>query len=246
MVANEKGADEVVKISSEKLLLKLLNLDSEDEVLEELKLTGIWEDQSCWKTLGGNDFENNAGIVQNQQALQSAALTEKLINSVDAVLMRAAGEREIDPRGESAPISMAKAAEVFFGIKKGDLAHLDSRKRTELAEQCIALVGTGGKQRMCLSVVDKGEGQGPEWFKNTFLRLGGSYKVDIPFVQGKFSMGGTGVLPYCGNLAFQLIVSKRHPTMLREGESADWGWTITRRNPPAELRYNQKVCKLLS
>jgi len=89
---------------------------------------------------------------------------------------------------------------------------------------------------MCLSIIDTGEGQGPEWFEETFLRLNGKYKTGIPFVQGKFSMGGTGVLPYCGKLAFQLVVSKRHPAMLREGESTDWGWTITRRNPPAEYR----------
>ena len=37
----------------------------------------------------------------------------------------------------------------------------------------------------------------------------GSYKGAVPFVQGRFNMGGTGVLPFCGDdRKMQLIVSR--------------------------------------
>lgn len=62
---------------------------------------------------------------------------------------------------------------------------------------------TGSKQRPCLSFYDAGDGQLPENFPNTFCSLvygtdEGSYKGAVPFVQGRFNMGGTGVLPFCG------------------------------------------------
>ena len=51
-------------------------------------------------------------------------------------------------------------------------------------------------------------------FPSTFCSLiygsdEGSYKGAVPFVQGRFNMGGTGVLPFCGDgRKMQLIVSR--------------------------------------
>lgn len=41
-------------------------------------------------------------------------------------------------------------------------------------------------------------------------------------------MGGTGVLQFCGEQNFQLILSRRHPSL---GQS-DWGFTLVRRMNP--------------
>ena len=73
-------------------------------------------------------------------------------------------------------------------------------------------------------------------FPNTFLSLHRSNKLRIPFVQGKFNAGGTGVLQFCGARNYQLIVSKRHPIAPREEQdsTADlWGFTLVRRLRPA-------------
>jgi hypothetical protein len=61
----------------------------------------------------------------------------------------------------------------------------------------ITLAATGVKGQEgdpCLTIADQGEGQTPRKFPDTFLSLEKSNKLRIPFVQGKFNMGGTGVL----------------------------------------------------
>src|SRR5262249_44388889 len=50
-------------------------------------------------------------------------------------------------------------------------------------------------------------------------------KKNIPFVQGKFNMGSSGVLGYCGLKWFKLIVSRRF-----DGRSP-WGSTLMRKRP---------------
>jgi hypothetical protein len=68
---------------------------------------------------------------------------------------------------------------------------------------------------------------------DTFLSLTKSNKLRIPFVQGKFNMGGTGVFEFCGQYGLQLIITRRNPNILN-GELAhpsdkQWGFTIVRR-----------------
>lgn len=85
-------------------------------------------------------------------------------------------------------------------------------------------------------VVDSGEGQTAASFKDTFLSLTRQNKDDIPFVQGRFNCGGTGVLPFCGESKYQLIVSRRHPScpVVKGDPTKDlWGFTIVRRQRPA-------------
>jgi hypothetical protein len=101
----------------------------------------------------------------------------------------------------------------------------------------ICVVSTGSKTNPCYSIIDKGEGQIPEKFQDTFLSLGKSNKLRIPFVQGKFNQGGTGVLQFCGSHNLQLIISKRHPDIARTEEYVTknkWGFTIIRRDNPSE------------
>ena len=53
----------------------------------------------------------------------------------------------------------------------------------------------------------------------------GSYKGAVPFVQGRFNMGGTGVLPFCGDgRKMQLIVS-RVPSDVAKSPH-EWGFTV--------------------
>ena len=84
-----------------------------------------------------------------------------------------------------------------------------SQRRKELADN-ILLVVTGSKQKPSYSIIDKGEGQTPEDIPNTFLSLVKENKLNVPFVQGRFGMGSTGVLPFCGDKQIQLIISKQN------------------------------------
>src|SRR5436305_447607 len=83
-------------------------------------------------------------------------------------------------------------------------------------------------------VVDNGEGQTPRGVPHTILSLHAGNKNRIPFVQGKFNMGGTGVLEFCGrDRNLQLVVSRRNPALLPRSlehpSDADWSFTVVRR-----------------
>ncbi len=127
----------------------------------------------------------------------------------------------------------------------GLISEWSDKKRTEVARG-ITLAATGYMPRdgnPCFTISDSGEGQTPERMPITLLSLDRSNKLRIPFVQGKFNMGGTGVLQFCGRHNLQLIVSKRNPEIVRrfgtEHESdADWGFTIVRRENPDGRRRN--------
>ena len=215
----------------------LLKAESEAEVEEALRKAGYLEDDAnFWQPFGG--FEMNLNQINNQQSDATAALVEKLINSIDAVLMAECHRAGLDPKGTEAPRTMAKAVEQLFGVKDGRLENLMAKERTALASR-IHFVATGAKPEPCYLVVDSGEGQTPASFKDTFLSLTKQNKDDIPFVQGRFNCGGTGVLPFCGEHKYQLIISRRHPSCLVRADDATgdlWGFTLVRRQRPAPGR----------
>ncbi|MGI9071171.1 MAG: hypothetical protein ACR2JB_07595 [Bryobacteraceae bacterium] len=219
------------------LLDLLLKAEGETEVDEVLKKTGYFKDDSnLWQPFGG--FGMNLNQINNQQSDATAALVEKLINSIDAVLMAECYQAGIDPKGPDAPHTMAEAVERLFKVKDGRLENLTATERTKLAER-IHFVATGTKREPCYLVVDRGEGQTPDSFKDTFLSLTKQNKDDIPFVQGRFNCGGTGVLPFCGEHKYQLIVSRRHASCPARTDDATkdlWGFTIVRRQRPAPGR----------
>ena len=84
------------------------------------------------------------------------------------------------------------------------------------------------KKSPCITVYDFGEGQNPEDFHNTFLSLHRGNKANIHFVQGKYNMGSTGAVVFCGDKKYQLIASKRNLS-LANGSDSSFGFTIVRR-----------------
>lgn len=212
----------------------LLHAESEDEVELVLQEAGFLEhNPDYWRPLGHR--KNNFSMVGNQQTEASAALVEKLVNGIDAVLMSECFKLGLDPEGAKAPTSMAEAVQEFFKVRDGRLDNLVATQRTELAER-IHLIAVGSKEAPCYLVVDKGEGQTPADFPMTFLSLGESNKTRIHFVQGKYNAGGTGVLQFCGKKNYQLIVSRRHPEAPSRPDDATrglWGFTVVRRHRAA-------------
>jgi hypothetical protein len=210
--------------------LRLLQSEAEEEVVAILKEYNFWKDRSAWRSYG--DIQNNRGIVSNQQSSAVAALVEKLVNSIDAILTAECLSRSIDPKSSVAPQSMREAAQLFFDIKDGHIQALDTATRTRLAQR-IQLVACGTKEKPAYIIVDDGEGQSPDEFPDTFLSLVRENKTRIPFVQGKFNMGGTGVLQFAGENSFQLIISKRQPYAPSNSPDKDkWGFTLVRRLYP--------------
>jgi hypothetical protein len=108
----------------EKLCLSLVRSDSERDVVDILKRTGLWESEKNWDDYGDN--ENNFAVIGNQQSAPESAIVEKIINSVDALLMRECLRKEISPTSSDAPRSIIDALQLFFGISQGSLQHWSS------------------------------------------------------------------------------------------------------------------------
>ncbi len=219
-------------MKSKNLCISLARADKGEEVIKILKQAGYWDDPDAWRYYGDN--ENNFAIIGNQQNKPDAALVEKIINSVDAVLMHECLRRGINPESEDAPLSVKDALDKFFDVYNGKLSNLTALKRSEIARN-ILLVATGTKSNPSYAIIDKGEGQTPKKMPETFLSLTRSNKLRIPFVQGKFNMGATGTLQFCSKPNLHLIISKRNPQIagFENDETADlWGFTIIRREDP--------------
>jgi len=213
--------------------LSLAEIDSENDVINILKKYGLWDQESYWQEYGDDPI--NYSTIGNQQSSSDNALVEKLVNSVDAVLTRECLRRGIRPDSKEAPQSIADAQKQFFSIYNGKLSSIDERQRTSLAEN-ILLVATGNKINPSLSIIDKGEGQTPKRTPETLLSLTKDNKSKIPFVQGKFGMGGSGVLRFCSSeYKLQLIISKRTAEIKDQDDTKDlWGVTVVRREDPEE------------
>lgn len=229
------------------LCMLSMKADTEAEVVQLLSAAGYWDDPSVWRYYG--DYENNYNMIGNQQSRPEVALVEKLVNAVDARLMNECLLRGIDPEGPSAPTSIRQAVAEFFEDNPdtstaGLIREWDDARRAEVARgTTFAATGARPKQgHPCFTISDCGEGQTPEMMPRTFLSLTRSNKLRIPFVQGKFNMGGTGVLEFCGRHNLQLILTRRNPSIsdrsLQHPSDTQWGFTIVRREVPTGGRRN--------
>ena len=211
----------------EKIFWELYNADSESEVEKIIKKNPIFHDNGNWKPYGGN--KGNFGTFESQQNHPVPALIEKITNSIDATLIKECKLYGLDPKSSDAPKSMSEAVEIFYGVKNGEIGELTNTERRELAEN-IQIIATGDKKQPSITIFDMGEGQLPNEFENTFLSLHKNNKASIQFVQGKYNMGSTGAVVFCGEKKYQLIASKRNKE-LNNGVDSEIGYTLVRRHP---------------
>ena len=233
-----------------KLCLSLLRADHEKDVVAILKKHNLWDDRSLWRLYG--DKEGNFAQAGNQASLAEAALVEKVVNCVDSRLMCECLLQGINPESDQAPSSVRDAVATFFEGRRskadeaGTLINWDKVKRTEQS-RFITIAATGDKptrgrttKKMCLTIVDQGEGQSANRLPRTILSLNEKNKQRIRFVQGKFNMGGSGALRFCGDLGLQLVVSRRHPKLAEHERDTDltadkWAFAIVRREEPSNM-----------
>lgn len=214
-------------LSREKLFFELFNAQIEKAVDQIITQNGYLSNPDNWHPLDGN--KSNFGIIENQQSSPIAALIEKITNSIDAILMRQCIEADINPKSDKSPKNMDEAIKSFYNknssnyYKNWDL----SSNRKKQSEE-IQIIADGPRGETSLIVYDNGEGQHPEKFKDTFLSLLKGNKSEIPFVQGKYNMGGTGAIVFCGKKSYQLIGSRRF------NKSGNFGFTLIREHPFTE------------
>jgi hypothetical protein len=210
---------------TEELFWKIYNSkDEEDLDLVIASNPDIFK-QDNWKPLGAND--SNYSIVKNQQSNPIAALIEKITNGIDAILTKRCLESGIVPSSQDAPQSMEEALNKFFPSNKN--WDIGSNRRKQAEDLQVIADGKGPRKGnnfpTSVIIYDNGEGQHPQDFENTFLSLIRGNKNSIRFVQGKYNMGGSGAIVFCGKKRYQLIASKRF-----DG-SGEFGFTLVREHP---------------
>ena len=209
---------------------RLLDAESEADVQTLVASLPEMANDKNWRPLDGR--ETNFNVTSNQASDGGKALTELMTNMVDAVLMKHALQKGIDPKGRKAPATMHEAVDQLIKkLRGGKLTSLESKDPwlRHFAQSNLIIGVTGARSKRkglpCYTFVDNGEGQHPDAFENSFLSLSTGNKKDIPFVQGRFNMGSSGVLGYCGSRWFKLIVSRRY-----DG-TGPWGFTLMRKRP---------------
>jgi hypothetical protein len=210
------------------MLLKLYFAKDADELHRIVMSDSTLAKPTNWKPYGG--IPNNCGTFEGQQANPEAALIEKITNSIDAILMKECMIRGLNPKDSvnpEIPSTMCEAIEKFFNITKGKWENAGEQRRREIAKS-VQLIVDGDKQIPNITVYDNGEGQNPTNFESTFLSLLRDNKISIPFVQGKFNMGSTGAVLFCGGNRYQLIISRRSLSLKdRDGKI---GFTLVRKH----------------
>lgn len=203
------------------LFFSLYNSGTEKELDNVLSANSkLFGNPSNWRPLDGN--ENNFGVIENQQSSPIASIIEKLTNSIDAILMKECLSRNIDPKSTEAPRSILEAKDLFFEKHKEEWRLKTFRRKQ--AEK-IQIIADGKPRDTSVIIYDNGEGQHPEYFESTFLSLLRGNKNEIKFVQGKYNMGGSGAIVFCGRRGYQLVASKRF-----DG-TGKFGFTLVRQHP---------------
>lgn len=219
------------------LFWRIFNADSEDELTTIINSDAIFKDRNNWQPYGG--IEGNFGTFEAQQNNAIPALVEKITNSIDATLIKECRISGIDPKSKEAPTTMTEAVEKFYQVPNGEISELGPVKRRKLAEN-IQIIATGDHKTPSIIIYDAGEGQVPNEFQNTFLSLHRGNKANIHFVQGKYNMGSTGAVVFCGEKKYQLIASKRDSS-INKGIDEEFGFTIVRRHPLDNIDVENNV-----
>lgn len=227
-----------MSLDYKKLLLDLYNAPNADSVYQIVLSYGL-DSAEYWKPYGG--ISNNAGTFENQQSSPENALVEKITNSIDAILMKECLIRGINPKDKNdpnVPQTINAATKMFFNVDNGKWENITSAERNKVAQD-IQIILTEDRKTPNVAIYDNGEGQNPSNFERTFLSIAQGNKNDVPFVQGKYNMGSTGSLVFCGDKhRYQMIISRRNSNL--SDSDGLIGFTLVRRHiltPEEEPKY---------
>ncbi|MGB7580956.1 MAG: hypothetical protein WBL85_00725 [Sedimentisphaerales bacterium] len=209
-------------MNTKELCLRLAKAESEQDVSTIINNHPILSKQENWKHYG--DVANNIGTINGQNPEPVPSLIEKITNSIDALLIKKCLMKGDDPK--SSAQSIGEALEKYFSINDAKYIDMKDSQRRDLASN-IQVIAEGSLDKPNIIIADSGEGQNPQDFPNTFVSLNKKNKNDIFFVQGKYNMGGTATLPFCGDNRYQLIISRKSWPI---NQNNKYGFTLVRRN----------------
>ena len=111
-------------MNSKDVCLRLLSAEAEKSIDQIIESVPEMKNSKNWKPLDGR--ETNFNVTGNQASDGGKALTELMTNMVDAVLLKHAYEKGIDPKDpKKAPSTMYKAVDVLIkNMRGGKLVNL--------------------------------------------------------------------------------------------------------------------------
>lgn len=194
------------------LLDKLKSLKTSEQVENFIEQ---FEPGLDWEFLGGRETNENAVHLMEDPG---NALNERVTNAIDACLERAVYEDDINE-----PDTPREAVETLFGLSKAGYTEMSQRWVTETAHTNInvTLEENGKKKRPVIQISDRGIGQQPENFPDTFLSLDKDSKLTKPYLIGKYGQGGSSTFRFC---EYAIIIS-------RHVDGGDIGWSIVKYDP---------------
>lgn len=161
---------------------------------------------------------NNIGTIR-MASDPGLALVERVTNGIDSLL-------ELGVLLGSSPTvaTPEEAARGLWGVPAGGLSDMTEAERRRLAGNLVlSLHESGDSKRPSIRIQDAGVGQHPSEFHSTLLSLNESNKVGKPYTMGTYGQGGSVTF---GFSEWTVIVSRRHPRLLADGQRDAIGWTV--------------------
>jgi hypothetical protein len=216
------------------------------------------ETEIAWKPFGsgGEDGGRIPHSALGAAADPALLLAEPVMNSFDALFelkMLLAALSGIPPKVPSSP---REAAHLLFGIPDGGLAAWDARKgdarksHDQIAALTQVILRLGSQPKSpTIAFVDQGVGQHPQDFWSTILSLQLGNKADISYTSGQYGHGAGMLLTF--SEGGQIMVSRRHPKLLANGQEDYVGLALVRKRMPSQIkranpRYEVLVSKRTS
>jgi hypothetical protein len=214
------------------------------------ELIGLISEEApvTWRPFGWDGSDDGGGRVPHS-ALGAATdpvhlMAEPPMNSFDALFELEMRLRQLGSSPVPEPKSPREAAHVLFGVAREGLAAWDVRKGNarklyeEIARLTRVRILHGSRAATpTLVFADDGIGQHPSDFWRTLLSLQLGNKADIPYTAGQYGHGAGMLLSF--TTGGQIMISRRHPKLLREAQEDYAGLVLVRKRKPSEAHRIQ-------
>lgn len=169
-------------------------------------------------------------------------IAERAVNGMESLIEHARLSELAKNPAAVMPPNSREAVLRYFGLPRLDaIERMDDEERKEMRERVndvrrrlsIHLDHERKSKQFAVTVRDHGMGQMPPRMHETLLSLGQSDKADKPYLIGVFGQGGSSAFSVSD---YSIIVSRRAPDILRQGEDGGAGWSIVRAIQPKGRR----------
>ncbi len=196
-----------------------------------------------WRPFGWDGSDDEDGRVPHS-ALGAAPdpfhlLAEPVMNSFDALFELEMRLRQLGSSPPAIPQSPREAAHLLFGVDKDgmaawDVSHGEAKKLYDKLAGLTLVKLLGGSRAATPTVLfrDRGIGQHPADFWRSILSLQLGNKQNIPYTAGQYGHGAGLLLNFTNG--GQVMISRRHPSLLGSGQLDYAGIVPIRKRKPSE------------